>query len=96
MKLSDRQNIFDSTLQAYGSLDFIVKFANDNGFNLDEIPLSKQDLIIDTEQGERRVKIFVTENDQIYMNEAVEKSAILLAADDVALSPETDVAFIYK
>ena len=96
MKISSGQNIFDVTLQAYGGLDFLVMLANDNGFNLDEIPVSKSDLIIDETQGEKRVKIFVTENNFVFVNEAIEKTAALLAADDTALSPETDVIFIYK
>ena len=96
MVVTDKQNIFDIGLQSYGTLDQIVKLASDNDLLLDEIPEAGKTLIVDETIGEKRVKVFVTENTFVYTNEAIEKTAILLAAEDIALSPEIDIQFIYK
>ena len=96
MDVKERQNIFDVTLNSYGGLDFIVKACNDNGFLIDELPPTQKEVIADQNVGVKRVKIFVAENDFIYVNEGIEKTAILLAADNTALSPATDIQFIYK
>jgi len=94
--VTDKQSIFDSTIQGYGTVDQVVKLAADNGLLLDVIPPPGKPLKIDETIGENRVKLFVTENDFVYSNESIEKSAVLLAADEIALSPETGVQFIYK
>ena len=96
MVVTDKQNIFDISIQSYGTLDQIVKLAANNDLLLDEIPEAGKTLIIDETIGEKRVKVFVTENTFVYTNEAIEKTAVLLAAKDTALSPEIDIQFIYK
>lgn len=96
MKVTDLQNTYDVTLQAYGTLDQAVKLAADNGFDLDETPPVGQTVLFDETIGERRVKVYTTENDHVFNNEAIQAKTALLAADNIALSPVLDVIFIYK
>ena len=96
MKVTERQNIMDVTLQAYGSINQLAWLCYENDINLDETPITGSDIIVSTGLGDKRVQQFTSENDHIYNNNAVEATAALLAAEDTALSPETDVIFIYK
>lgn len=96
MKVTQLQNIFDVALQAYGTLNEVVRVANDNHLLLDETPPPGLDLIVFEGIGENRIKTFTIETEHSYNNEAIEATAVLLAADDIALSPKTEIVFIYK
>lgn len=93
----DQQNIFDLTLQNYGSLDFVVKLSSANSLQIDEAPPIGIELTADITQGEKRIKQFVTENDTVFYNNVINESSAILANDEGdILSPKTDVIFIYQ
>lgn len=96
-KITDQQNIFDATLQAYGTLDQVVNFAFDNDFLLDELPIVGSEWIKQPDREDQQVIEFIIDRQWTYNNAGIEASAALLANDQLeVLIAEAGVKILYR
>ena len=96
-KITDRQNIFDATLDAYGTMDFVVQFAFDNGFNLDELPPVGAEWIKFPDREDQTVIEFIIDRGFVYNNAGIEASAFLLANEDLDILISDDgIRILYR
>ena len=94
--ITDRQNIMDATLQAYGTLDELVNFAFSNGFLLDTLPTVGAPYVIEADRGDSSVIQFVVEREWMYNDAGIEASEFLLANPDENLIADVSIKFKYK
>ena len=94
--ITDRQNIMDAALQAYGSLDQLVYFAYTNGYLLDELPVVGTEYVIDDGLGDASIIEFLVERQFIYNNAGVEASEFIKVNDIDILLGQTSVKIKYK
>lgn len=95
--ITDTQNIMDAALQAYGTLDELVYFANANGFLLDELPIVGASYVVEAGRGDSSIIEFVVEREWMYNNAGVESSEFLLANEDEEnLIADVSIKFKYK
>ena len=94
--ITDRQNIMDAALQAYGTLDQLVYFAYTNGYLLDELPVVGTEYNIDAGLGDSSIIEFLIERQFIYNNAGVEASEFIKVNDIDILIGQTSVKIKYK
>ncbi|MCK4909894.1 MAG: hypothetical protein KAS70_08340 [Planctomycetes bacterium] len=96
-QIKDQQNVFDATLQGYGTLEELVKFAFDNDLLLDELPTVGAEWVIFPGFGDSAVQEFIVSRNFSYNNGGVEAKAHILANSDLdILAADAGVQFIYK
>lgn len=96
-QITDQQNIMDAALQGYGQLDQLVKFATENDFLLDELPVVGTEWSTIPGFGDTSTIEFVIDRNFIYNNGGVEAKAFILANSDLdILAAQAGVQFIYK
>ena len=55
MIVKEGQNIFDVTIEAYGSINYLFDLLSDNGLNVDSELYSGMELIIDRTKGDNEI-----------------------------------------